>query len=283
MLRPDEEHADAIFQVAADTGRFLVDDQFLISPLDTEHSPALIAKAAWHGYLPMFTKRENLVLLKMHTARTTLAPGSIHIGRQSRKKAGQFRITVDEAFDEVVKLVNQHTFTSTPGDCWLTQQFADLYKAANMLPEDIRRGVRFHSVELWHNESGELVAGDIGYTVGSIYSSATGFALKDKFPGCGTLMLCALGMLLQRGGFELWDLGMEMDYKKDLGAEVHPRTSWLACVHKLRQNSARLEGQAATATTKELLVVSKEQLAKENTELADTGQSLLSAALATAS
>lgn len=258
MLRSNEPHADTILQQAADTGRFLLDEEWLFSEVNSEHSPALIAKAAWHGFLPMFSKDEELLLIKMHTARTILEPGTIHVGRQSRKKAAQFRISVNEAFDEVVRLLTDHTFTHEAGDCWLTPAFSELYKAVNQLPDHARRGVRFYSVELWHKASGKLAAGEIGYTVGSIYSSCTGFALKKEFPGSGTLQLCALGRLLRRCGFQLWDLGMEMDYKKELGGKVHPRAHWIACVRKLRETEAHLCSQEASATTKDLLSSSVE-------------------------
>jgi len=256
MLRVNEPQVDAILEQAADTGRFLVDEEWLFSRLSSEHSPPLIAKAAWHGFLPMFSKAENLLLLKMHTERTLVAPGSIHVGRQSRKRAAQFRTSVNEAFDEVVKMIEKHTYTSTPGDSWLTPQLSELYKTVNQLPERVRRGVRFYSFELWHKDSGKLAAGEIGYTVGAIYSSCTGFALKEEFPGSGTLQLCALGKLLQQSGFQLWDLGMEMDYKRSLGGTLYPRASWIASERKFRQTEVdlNLRSQDASATTRELLV-----------------------------
>jgi len=245
-----------------------LDEEWLFSEVNSEHSPPLIAKAAWHGFLPMFSKDEELLLIKMHTARTVLEPGTIHVGRQSRKKSAQFRLSVNEAFDEVVRMLMEHTFTHEAGDCWLTPAFAKLYKAVNQLPDHARRGVRFYSVELWHKASGKLAAGEIGYTVGSIYSSCTGFALKKEFPGSGTLQLCALGRLLRRCGFQLWDLGMEMDYKKELGGKVRPRASWIACVRKLRETETQLCSQEATATTKDLLSASLDEEAAEKAEVA---------------
>lgn len=264
MLDPSHPQADLILQTAVDSGKYLARGEWIYSVLSSEHSPALIAKAAWHGFLPMFSKREDLVLLKLHRSRTVLAPQSVHIGRQSRKKAGLFRLSTNEAFDEVVTLIERHTFTNKPGDSWLIPRYSELYKAVNRLPEELRRGVKFHSVELWHKKSGKLAAGEIGYTVGSIYSSCTGFALKDEFPGSGTLQLCALGMLLHRDGFQLWDLGMEMDYKLEMGGQVHPRAKWIACLRKLRDLPVSLSSPDADATAKELLTRTSEQEAAED-------------------
>ena len=81
--------------------------------------------------------------------------------------------------------------------------------------------MRFLSIELWHSETGDLVAGEIGYTCGSVYSSCTGFSIKDKYPGAGCVQLAALGAWLAKRGFKVWDLGMELDYKF-LGHEMSP-------------------------------------------------------------
>lgn len=269
MLDPSHPQADLILETAVDSGKYLARGEWIYSAVDSEHSPALIAKAAWHGFLPMFSKREDLLLLKLHRSRTVLAPQSVHIGRQSRKKAAQFRLSVNEAFDEVVTLVERHTFTNRPGDSWLIPRYSELYKSVNRLPDELRRGVQFHSVELWHKQSGKLAAGEIGYTVGSIYSSCTGFALKDEFPGSGTLQLCALGMLLERNGIQLWDLGMEMDYKLELGGQVHPRAKWIACVRKLRDQQTVLSSPDADATAQELLtIIAKQETTEDSTNAA---------------
>eukprot|EP00930_Biecheleria_cincta_P033666 TRINITY_DN23323_c0_g1_i1.p1 TRINITY_DN23323_c0_g1~~TRINITY_DN23323_c0_g1_i1.p1 ORF type:complete len:316 (-),score=83.19 TRINITY_DN23323_c0_g1_i1:261-1121(-) len=239
--------------MAADSGRFLADGEWLFSTLSREHTPRMIAKAAWQGFLPMYEKGQGLVLLKLHRSRCILAPGAVHVGKQSRKKASQFRISVNEAFSEVVKGVQQHTFTEEPGDCWLADEFAEMYRLVNSLPESERRGVAFHSVELWHKESGRLAAGELGYTVGNIYSSCTGFSLKHDFPGSGTCQLVALGKLLQRCGFELWDLGMELDYKLELGGTMQPRASWIAQVRRLRDIPTALNSPVDVSSIKELL------------------------------
>jgi Leu/Phe-tRNA-protein transferase len=78
----------------------------------------------------------------------------------------------------------------------------------------------------------ELVAGELGYTVGAIYTSLTGFTSES---GAGTVQLAALGRWLQRSGFQMWDLGMQMDYKAEMGAVLLPRRTFVKAVRTLRR------------------------------------------------
>eukprot|EP00435_Cladocopium_sp_Y103_P020738 s1712_g5.t1 len=72
-------------------------------------------------------------------------------------------------------------------------------------------------------------------------SSCTGFSVKDKYPGAGAVQLAALGAWLVRQGFKLWDLGMELDYKMDLGGRMVPRAEWARKVRQLRVEKVTLE------------------------------------------
>jgi len=277
MLDPSSAKADAILVQAAEGRGILQGGEFISSSVHARHTPALIAKAAYQGFLPM--SHHRTLLLKLHRSRCMLAPEAAHVGRQSRKKASQFRLSINEAFSEVVKGVQGHTYTNSPGDCWLHDELARMYLAVNQLPDAVRRGVAFHSVELWHKESGRLVAGEIGYTVGAIYSSCTGFALKEEFPGAGTLQLVALARLLQKNGFVLWDLGMGMDYKKELGGKMQSRASWIGAVRALREVPVALHSPEDTLTIKDLLATSAEQLVPDDVDAAAKAHQLLASAV----
>jgi len=63
-----------------------------------------------------------------------------------------------------------------------------------------------------------------GYTVGNIYTSLTGFSAQDS---AGSVQLASLGRLLCQIGFVLWDLGMDMDYKRSIGSHLMNRKEFV--------------------------------------------------------
>jgi len=91
--------------------------------------------------------------------------------------------------------------------------------------------VRLYSVEIWNATTQELVGGELGYSVGSIYTSLTGYSNEDS---AGSVQLAALGVLLQKCGFVVWDLGMQMDYKERFGAHKMKRDEFVRVVKRAR-------------------------------------------------
>eukprot|EP00486_Rosalina_sp_Unknown_P012589 CAMPEP_0201588732 /NCGR_PEP_ID=MMETSP0190_2-20130828/158342_1 /ASSEMBLY_ACC=CAM_ASM_000263 /TAXON_ID=37353 /ORGANISM="Rosalina sp." /LENGTH=242 /DNA_ID=CAMNT_0048041433 /DNA_START=457 /DNA_END=1185 /DNA_ORIENTATION=- len=118
-----------------------------------------------------------------------------------------------------------------------------LYKLFHNRGDPNFNGVTAHSIEIW-NEDGELVAGELGTSVGSIYTSLTGFYNES---GCGNVQLLVLGHLLQKCDFLLWDLGMFIEYKSSLGAGLLKRNDFLAKYRALREiKTAKLECKEKT-------------------------------------
>lgn len=80
----------------------------------------------------------------------------------------------------------------------------------------------------------QLVAGELGYTVGTMYTSLTGFSAVDS---AGSVQLSVTGRVLQAAGFTWWDLGMSMPYKAALGAQELSRHNFVAAVHECRKQT----------------------------------------------
>lgn len=230
----------------------------------------LLSQLCSEGFLPIAT--DGVLLPKLHAQRCVISlPDDLHVSKSTRKKAKHFTFTVNRAFDRVVAgCQRQH------GDrCWLYPPLVRAFKEINergkvdaeVFQEDGRSStgrvcpVRLYSIEIWDSE-GDLVAGELGYTVGSIYTSLTGFSSQDS---AGSIQLSALGRLLSTLGFSLWDLGkrqlqgakhavlirnpyfgflitlgMEMPYKFSLGSKLMPRQQFLDHVRGVRETKGNL-------------------------------------------
>ncbi len=120
---------------------------------------------------------------------------------------------------------------------WGRGIIARLFSSSSQLPYQNPNGkysgceVKLYSVEVWNEETGQLAAGELGYTIGTIYTSLTGFSSEDS---AGSVQLAALGKILCLSGYEMWDLGMSLDYKIHLGAINMERMEFVRRVKELR-------------------------------------------------
>ena len=88
-----------------------------------------------------------------------------------------------------------------------------------------------HTFECRDAKTGALVAGELGYACGDVYTSLSGFS---KAPSAGTVQCAATAKRLQLSGYSLWDLGMELPYKLAMGAKSMPRLDFLKRLQKGR-------------------------------------------------
>jgi Leu/Phe-tRNA-protein transferase len=206
-------------------------------------SPILISQLMAEGFLPIATPR--YLVPKLHKQRMVIYPlvdpttriCRVHTGKSTKKKCKKFTLTLQKDFDGVIEGCHrQH------GVGWLyppiVHAFATLHRAT--CDNDgimVRLGsdgesvtLRLLTVEVW-NENHELVGGEIGYSIGTMYTSLSGFAGEDS---AGSVQLAALGNLLAQQHFDLWDLGMGLEYKTRLGAEEMDRLTFVETVQMLR-------------------------------------------------
>lgn len=111
--------------------------------------------------------------------------------------------------------------------CWLYEPYRRLL---GRLPTGPRDDFAIHGVELRSRTRNELVAGELGYTIGGSYTSLTGFCRRDdpRWRHFGTLQLVLLARRLRDCGFAFWNLGHpHLAYKAALGARVLPRPAFL--------------------------------------------------------
>src|SRR3989338_10840294 len=128
------------------------------------------------------------------------------------KKAKMYRLTVNTAWQAVVEGTRERH-----GENWMFPELSDAYRVIqeDTINQTGKFKTKVYSVELWKDS--QLVAGELAYVVGSTFTSLTGW-FNSAYPGAGTVQLMALGFLIKRAGFTLWDFGMPMKYKLSLGA-----------------------------------------------------------------
>jgi leucyl/phenylalanyl-tRNA--protein transferase len=202
--------------------------------------PTLMAQLMNEGFLPIATP--DVLLPKLHENRCVISlPEDLHISKSTRKKAKKFKMTLNQAFTRVVEgCREQH------GEmCWLYPRLVEVFETMHRVEHTpavvVDTGhacpVRIYSVEVWNVETGALAGGELGYSVGSVYTSLTGFCRED---GAGSVQLAALGRLLIQQQFSLWDLGMVMDYKTSLGCRPMPRKEFVSHIHAVRYTKGHL-------------------------------------------
>ena len=178
---------------------------------------SFIAEVCAHGYMPMgeIVRGRPILLIKSHQRRSVLNFENLHISRKLKRYARTLTFHINRDFSECL----QQTVAYHHPDTWLIKPLRD---ALISLHKESMFGVRFHSIEIYDGDN--LVAGEIGYTTGAIYSSLSGFHTQN---GSGSVQLVVLGKILQESGFMFWDLGMDLSYKKTLGAQLMARNAFL--------------------------------------------------------
>merc|ERR1711957_1004522 len=128
------------------------------------------------------------------------------------------------------------------GDNWLTEEYFRMLRTAS---DDPTVNFKLQCVELYakaelasNEEERQPLAGEIGFSIGNVYTSLSGWTQERTSEGLGTAQLALMGRWLQRKGCAFWSLGHcyspEMDYKRQLGHRVYPREDFLILLAKHR-------------------------------------------------
>eukprot|EP00929_Paragymnodinium_shiwhaense_P081228 TRINITY_DN42472_c0_g1_i1.p1 TRINITY_DN42472_c0_g1~~TRINITY_DN42472_c0_g1_i1.p1 ORF type:complete len:403 (+),score=80.18 TRINITY_DN42472_c0_g1_i1:71-1210(+) len=141
------------------------------------------------------------------------------------------------------------------GANWLTKQYFDMIMAGSADPSV---NFRVHCIELYVVsipeeleaddesavamtrvlESGLPLAGEVGFSIGDVYTSLSGWTAERTHDNFGTSQLVLLGRWLQQRQYAFWSLGHcyspHMEYKRELGHRVVPRKDFLVLLKKHR-------------------------------------------------
>jgi Leu/Phe-tRNA-protein transferase len=247
----------------------IVEDMHHFLYLTDDWSPEFYVKQAYEGFVAV--AYEDIYLLpemQRSYAMIDLKSGSpLHVGKSLKKKLRKYpqplSLTFNTALDAVIKAIDVHH----AGRNWLQSKYGELAKElmsqGNIVVSD--SNFRFISAELWA-EHGNLVAGEVGYAIGNVYTSLTGFRTSSASRlAFGSVQLLALGKVLKQAGFTLWNLGhpprgKAMRYKTEMGGQVLPRSAFLQLWRQAREgNSSAVEKlllKSHTVVTSDLLLSS---------------------------
>ena len=156
---------------------------------------------------------------------------NLNISKKLRKHINEYTLRMNTKFSQVLTELNQYHHNS-----WLSSKYQALSLCMHQKGLIILNigtqsfHFRFVSVELYKEET--LVAGEIGYVIGSTYTSLSGFCRREKNVSVGKIQLIKLAQFLESHGFDFLNLGQPpagpvMQYKADLGGVEVSRVDFL--------------------------------------------------------
>lgn len=171
------------------------------------------------GIFPWYSEGEPL-LWWSPDPRLVLFPSEFHISRSLKRviKRGDFRITFDTAFKEVISGCAARR-TKSPGT-WILPEMERAYQKLH----DI--GIA-HSVEAWRN--GNLAGGVYGVSLGGCFF---GESMFSRVSNASKVALWALIKFLQNQKFDLVDCQVASEHLLRLGAREIPRNIFLSKLEK---------------------------------------------------
>jgi leucyl/phenylalanyl-tRNA---protein transferase len=192
---------------AADTA-----DETEIVGVGADLEPGTLLAAYRGGLFPMRVGRGGPVAWWSPDPRGILPLDEFHGSRSLRRSRRSFVVTVDTAFEEVMRACAE------PGrpHSWIDDDFVDAYSALHRLGWA-------HSVETWTPE-GALAGGVYGVAIGSLFAAESMF---HRVTDAGKAALAALVELLREGDASLLDVQWTTPHLSSLGAVDVPRAKYL--------------------------------------------------------
>lgn len=168
------------------------------------------------GYLPMVYHWGStaLLLIKCHAQRMVLHFPDLRVSRSTLRRAEGLEFCSDGDLPGVLEGIARHHHNN-----WIVSPYRETLEELFCRQVD---GVAVHTMEVYRE--GELVAGEVGYQCGAVYTSLSGFY---EVSGAGAVQLACTARVLEQGRFAFWDLGMDAPYKDALGGRLWERHAFL--------------------------------------------------------
>ncbi len=202
----------------------------------TDWDPVFYVALARAGFISISQRHPDLgavLIAELQDAYAVLDWPNLHVSGHVRKIIRSGRLE-DEGIElrivddcrRVLKCLLAYHGPRT----WLSAPYCALLPR---LPADGDFGFALRGTELWSmkgSRGAELIAGELGYTIGGTYTSLSGFCTRPDrtWRHFGTLQIVLLAQRLRDLGFAFWNMGHpHHTYKRVLGARVIPREEFL--------------------------------------------------------
>ena len=205
-----------------------------------ELTPDMLLRAYAIGVFPMAEDRDDPELFWVDPRMRGIIPlDDFHVPRRLKRtvRSGQFNVTYDHAFEEVIEGCAKTT--ETRPRTWINDRIVTLYTSLFHLRNA-------HSVECWHD--GELVGGLYGVSLGGAFFGESMFSRKRDASKVALVHLIAR---LRSCGFLLLDAQFTTDHLSQFGAREITRKEYRIKLAKALNIDAHfdLDTVAEDATT----------------------------------
>ncbi|MEA3051986.1 MAG: leucyl/phenylalanyl-tRNA---protein transferase [Sphingomonadales bacterium] len=175
--------------------------------------PDLLLRAYAIGVFPMSDSRDADEVFWVEPRRRAILPlERFRLSRSLRKtiRSGEYRVTCDTAFPEIVRRCAEREET------WINGEIEESYRLLH------ERG-HAHSIECWHE--GELAGGLYGVNLGAAFFGESMFSARRD---ASKVALAWLVARLKVGGYTLLDCQFMTEHLKSLGAVEVTQQDYLA-------------------------------------------------------
>jgi leucyl/phenylalanyl-tRNA--protein transferase len=175
--------------------------------------PDLLLRAYAIGVFPMSDSRDAAEVFWVEPRRRAILPlDSFRVSHSLRKtiRSGQYRVTRDTAFAEIVRRCAEREETWINAD--IEQSYALLHARGHA-----------HSIECWHE--GQLAGGLYGVSLGAAFFGESMFSARRD---ASKVALAWLVARLKVGGYRLLDCQFMTDHLRSLGAVEISQEDYLA-------------------------------------------------------
>ncbi len=182
--------------------------------------PETLLTAYEQGIFPWYNRGEP-ILWWSPDPRLVLYPQELHVSRRLKRKLrqGRFRITVDQAFEEVMTACANVRLMKGQ-ETWITEEMLQAYVTLHEMGW-------CRSVETW--QDGQLVGGLYGIALGKVFFGESMFSLVSDASKVALKALC--DRMVERG-MKLIDCQVTTAHLVRMGAKEIPRQEFLALLRR---------------------------------------------------